>query len=185
MEIHYFPLSTRDIASILKSNEKCKRIFHGVYAADTLPKTFSKPAAFIVNTDKQDSPGQHWVAMYIDNIGNCEYFDSYGIPPYIPDHINFIRKHGKRSVVYNKSSLQGLDSSVCGHYACMYVLGKANNINVNSFAIAMNVGTTYDNDAHIIILFMRYFSNTLYSNHSPYTKLIMHCIKRCACALKT
>jgi hypothetical protein len=183
MEIHYYPLSSKDIASILNSNEKCKGLFCGVYAADTLPKKFSKPAAIIVNTDKQNAPGQHWVAMYFDTIGNCEYFDSFGLPPYIPDHVNFIRKHGKQGIMWGKSSLQGLESSVCGHYTCMYVLGKANNIDINTFVRAMNVGTPYDNDAHIIILFMKYFSKSLCRYQNTYSEIIMHCIKRCACAL--
>lgn len=183
MDIQYYPLSSNDISNKLKRNEKCKGLFHGVYAADTLPKTFSKPAAFIVNTDKQNAPGQHWVAIYVDAKGNCEYFDSFGLPPFIPDHLNFMRKHSKHSVTSNKMSLQGFESSVCGHYACMYILGKACNISLNTFVKSMNVGTPYDNDAHIIILFMKYFSSKERRIENVYSQFLMHCVKRCACAL--
>ena len=57
-----------------------------VVAKDTLPEVVSTyPSAFVCNTHDSDQPGEHWVAMYVDEIG--DYFDlvqrSYSPEPYI------------------------------------------------------------------------------------------------------
>ena len=45
-----------------------------VVAKDTLPEVVStSPSAFVCNTHDSDQPGEHWVAMYVDEIG--DYFD--------------------------------------------------------------------------------------------------------------
>ena len=44
-----------------------------VVAKDTLPEVVSTyPSAFVCNTHDSDQPGEHWVAMYVDEIG--DYF---------------------------------------------------------------------------------------------------------------
>ena len=51
-----------------------------VVAKDTLPEVVSTyPSAFVCNTHDSDQPGEHWVAMYVDEIG--DYFDPYGQKP--------------------------------------------------------------------------------------------------------
>ena len=48
-----------------------------VVAKDTLPEVVSTyPPGFVCNTHDGDQPGGHWVAMYVDEIG--DYFDPYG-----------------------------------------------------------------------------------------------------------
>ena len=48
-----------------------------VVAKDTLPEVVSTYlSAFVCNTHDSDQPGEHWVAMYVDEIG--DYFDPYG-----------------------------------------------------------------------------------------------------------
>ena len=47
-----------------------------VVAKDTLPEVVSTyPSAFVCKTHDSDQPGEHWVAMYVDEIG--DYFDPY------------------------------------------------------------------------------------------------------------
>ena len=51
-----------------------------VVAKDTLPEVVSMyPSAFVCNIYDGDKPGEHWVAMYLDEIG--DYFDQYGQKP--------------------------------------------------------------------------------------------------------
>ena len=53
--------------------------FDGVFASDRLP---TKPRLFVCNTDPSDMPGEHWIAIYVDDNGHYgEYFDSLGRPP--------------------------------------------------------------------------------------------------------
>ena len=48
-----------------------------VVAKDTLPKVVSTyPSAFVCNTHDGEKQGEHWVAMYVDEIG--DYFVLYG-----------------------------------------------------------------------------------------------------------
>ena len=51
-----------------------------VVAKDTLPEVVSTyPSAFVCYTHDSDQPGEHWIAMYVDEIG--DYFDPYGLKP--------------------------------------------------------------------------------------------------------
>ena len=53
--------------------------FDGVFACDHLP---TKPRLMVCNTDKSDEPGEHWIAIYVDDDGRYgEYFDPLGRAP--------------------------------------------------------------------------------------------------------
>jgi hypothetical protein len=112
------------IRALQKLNNNHDDKYHvGVYAADTIPNIIRKPAAIIANTDEQDKPGTHWVAMYIPKRGCIEFFDSYGLPPLADGHMKFLNKKG---VSFNKMELQSLTSKVCGQF-CLCFLGSRMN----------------------------------------------------------
>jgi hypothetical protein len=102
----------------------------GVYAADTLPIKYSKPAAFIANTDEQGKPGTHWVAIFIPKAGKTEYFDSYGLSPYVRDHLLFLKNE---NYTYNEKEMQSLTSNVCGHYCLMFLASRMNGHTLKKF----------------------------------------------------
>jgi len=93
--------------------------FDGVFSSDRLP---TKPRLLVCNTDPSDMPGEHWVAIYVDDDGRYgEYFDSLGRAPtrlferYMNEHC--------REWTYNRKQLQSIISRFCGHYcACFCVL---------------------------------------------------------------
>lgn len=177
--IHYAPLTNLDISRVLKNDKETKKIFNGVYAADTLPKQASKNSAFIVNTDTKDKPGAHWVAIYFDSFGNAEYFDSYAMPPIVGTHEEFIKKNSK-NCVYNSKTLQSLTSSVCGHYCVLYVGAKARNITLKKFVHCFNAFDVYSNDAFAILAFRLFFDVVKGRESTKKEDLI--CRARCACA---
>ena len=75
-------MNTLQIERLLKKDLKSKTIFKKVCALDQLEKpTF--PSAYVINSDPSSKPGEHWVAVYFDKRGRGEYFDSYGLPPYL------------------------------------------------------------------------------------------------------
>ena len=52
-----------------------------VVARDTLPEVVSTyPSAFLCNTHDRDQPGEHWVAMYVDEIGTTRTDKSHNTP---------------------------------------------------------------------------------------------------------
>lgn len=112
------------------NKQKNRKFAVGVYAADLIPKTFTRPAAFIVNTDDYGQPGTHWIAVFIPHKGRIEFFDSYGLPPYIENHILFLRK---RSWTHNDREIQSLTSTVCGHYCLLYLAARMNGISMQTF----------------------------------------------------
>ena len=50
--------------------------FDGVYSRDNLPKI--KDGAYITNIDEYSYIGTHWVALYVHNSNDVNYFDSFG-----------------------------------------------------------------------------------------------------------
>jgi hypothetical protein len=53
-----------------------------VLPSDCLPlETRKTPRGYILNTDPSDKPGSHWVAMYLTEDGEREFWDSYGQAP--------------------------------------------------------------------------------------------------------
>ena len=69
--------------------------FLGVYPSDILPPPSVTPAAtLIVNSDPQTSKGTHWLAIHCQPRSYSGYFfDSYGLPPLIPNISNFLRRN--------------------------------------------------------------------------------------------
>ena len=50
------------------------------------------PFALVCNTHNADQPGEHWVAVYVDE--ECgDYFDPYGQPPQHIEFTNFMNEH--------------------------------------------------------------------------------------------
>ena len=118
-------MNTEEIATALKRDLYARRVFGGVYPQDKLPRVASYPSAFVINTDRSEGPGEHWVAVWLDGRGKAEYFDSFGLPPSFYEGIeHFILNHSYR-YRYNQRLLQDLTSSACGYYVLYFVLKKS------------------------------------------------------------
>ena len=92
----------------------------GVYPSDKIPRRWATPSAMVFNTDGSKKPGLHWVAVYVDDQHQGWYFDSYGLKPYIPEHVNRIRKNCK-SLRWNVQQLQSCESTACGQFCVMFL----------------------------------------------------------------
>jgi hypothetical protein len=94
----------------------------GVFASDMLPKyLIQRSDTLILNTDPHTESGSHWLAIHIQSRSSrLYYFDSYGLPPYIPTIQSFINRN---CTVwdYNTVQLEG-STSVCGKYCCLMAL---------------------------------------------------------------
>ena len=91
---------------------------HEVVAKDTLPEVVSTyPSAFVCNTHDSDQPGEHWVAMYVDEIG--DYFDPYGQKPQHAEFTNFISMH-----VFARLFTSDLIANDCRVYDWLGALSK-------------------------------------------------------------
>ena len=64
------------INNILKNDVKTGPIFLGVFARDKLP-SLKKNCCLVLNTHTHEKPGEHWLAIYVDENGFGEFFDSF------------------------------------------------------------------------------------------------------------
>lgn len=104
----------------------------GVFPADQIPRVWTKPTAFVLNTDDHTKPGMHWVAVHVDKLGNAMYFDSYGIPPFIPEHFNRLRKNCKH-FRWNAVQLQSESSDTCGQFCLMFLDYMSSGLGIQTF----------------------------------------------------
>ena len=97
--------------------------FLGVFPSDLLPpKSISRSGTVIINADPHTERGSHWLAIHLEpRSSSAYYFDSYGLFPFVPAIRSFLRRNCT-VCDYNVTRLQGLISTVCGHYCCLFAL---------------------------------------------------------------
>ena len=138
-------MNTEQIRQILEADPCTRDVFVGVYPQDHLPTSIEKyPSAYVCNTDPHTEEGEHWVAIYVDEHGRGEYFDSYGLPPLHKTFLNFLDTQCI-SWTFNDKQLQGLTSHVCGHYCVFYLLHRCRSIPLTTI-VHMFGPNVQDND---------------------------------------
>ena len=102
---------------------KCKHLkfkFSGVYAADNFPLALGRNTFIIVNSDKAEEPGTHWL-LYCNREDVFAFADPLGLPLTYYKEIDKRLKVTKFTVIeLVKHQLQKPDSNLCGLY-CIYI----------------------------------------------------------------
>lgn len=177
----YGPTVSSEIKKNMEADKFTRNVFCGVFAADALPKTIvRKPSAYVVNCDTSDLNGSHWVAIFVDGDDKVEFFDSYGVPPLSKYHVNFLNTISKHWV-YNKTCLQSMTSSVCGHYCCLYIGARCRNISLRNFISRFFPHDKFSNDAIAVLAYKKYF-NFKSGRGKTMNEREMSCCPKCACA---
>ena len=119
-------LSTRDLEDMIMQDPVAYSCFLDVFASNELPsKILSYPSGLIDNTDPNNKPGQHWVAMFLEE-DKEELFDSYGLPPnFNTDHFTKFLAYHPADTERNVGTLQALNSNVCGYYCLFYLFRRS------------------------------------------------------------
>ena len=163
-----------DLERVMRADPHTSPIFEGVFAADTLPRFLSKrPALLIFNVDRITQKGSHWQAAHIDKDGNGQFFDSYGMSPFVPAHKRFMDRVCK-TWTHNPIQLQALDSAVCGHYCLLYLIFKAHGYSLEQMINMFFDDDVNKNDAVVEYLVDRYTENDVFCddfiiNRNPQT----------------
>lgn len=76
--------------------------------------------------------GSHWVCIFVNKKSEGFYFDSYGLPPFVANIANVLRKNCK-TIKFNDRQVQSDSSSVCGHFCVMFLYYMTHGIDVQSF----------------------------------------------------
>ena len=103
----------------------------GVYPRDRIPYTLEKGQGMIVNTDRHDMPGSHWVCLYIDMEGRGEFMDSYGHSPGYFNRVfeDFLVRNSDR-YSFNSKRIQDAGTKVCGHYCLYYFMHRLRGVSM-------------------------------------------------------
>ena len=116
----------------------CKRFipnFVNVYSMDNIDYELikqrllqGKGSSCIVNTSRANEKGEHWVAVHFsDRQGNCEYFDSFGLPP-IQRGVQRLCELTPSGYYWNEEGpvQNALDNNsiACGYHVLFYLYAK-------------------------------------------------------------
>ena len=125
-------MDTFQLKDICSKDKDIEKYFVGVFAIDKLPKRVPYPCCIIANTQPSGHPGEHWVALYIDEQKRGNYFCSYGqTPPAIIEQ--WIKKNTEEYELTTKR-IQGSFSTTCGQYCLFYLHFRCCNVTHNTIA---------------------------------------------------
>lgn len=145
------------IISFLKKNINSKNIVLCSY--DNLPKkVISFPAYYVVNLDKSNGNGSHWIAIYFNKNKDSIYFCSFKTHPN-KAIFNFL-KNNSNNIKLSYRVLQNYSSHFCGYYVCFFLL--------TCFKYDYLI-KTMSND--FLEIFYSFFSNNLVANDFYVTKM--------------
>ena len=133
--------------SILRRFKPLTNIVIGVFGKNELKMT-SYPFCLISNESTYGTKGTHWVALYFDVAGNCDYFDSYGQPPK-KEIQDFMNKHTK-SIQANTKQFQRIDSDGCGKYCIYFLTRRALQHKMHEIVSLFNENRHNENDVYFL-----------------------------------
>lgn len=121
--------------------------FKGVYAKDKFIFSGTYPSCYVINTGLSDTPGEHWIAIWVDT-DIIYYFDSLGMSPSYDVYImGLVKSCRVNMVTYNTFRIQGLFSNVCGCYSIVFIHEMHVNPNFKNFLSNFNSCRQYENDS--------------------------------------
>ena len=119
-------MNTSQIYHALETNNITAETFQGVYSSDTVPKFVNSPSGCVVNTDPQGKPGTHWVALYQEQQGVIETFDSFVKD--LLSYSHYFKEFANSSRIISQShQLQSEITTVCGQYCLFFLLRRCSN----------------------------------------------------------
>ena len=144
--------------------------YEGTFSSDNIKKYNSrkKNCTFIINLSKTSEKGTHLIAVQIKKSRGVKvfYFDSFGLPCYNKDILNFIHNISNK-YSYNNLQIQHPNSDYCGVYCLGFVMHQDDtNKNYKDFLKMFNSDNLFSNDKKIVSyitnnkhIFSRYNAN--------------------------
>lgn len=160
-------LDTDEINCALDASETVSRTYAGCHAMDQLPVIDKLPCAMVVNSDSSDKPGTHWLAIYFDELGQCEFFDTFGLSETVYDTNNELKSYltqFSRDIWRMYNPIQSATSDACGHFCVFFIVHRIHNIPANDIVRQFHPSNLESNDRKV----RRYYNQYLYSH--PYAK---------------
>lgn len=150
-------MNTHEISKALRKISPF--ISNHVFASNQIPVLMNKPIYLISNLDPITKPGSHWIAIYINENGDGEYFDSFGRRP-TGFHLNFMKRNSKKWN-YNNKIIQNIFSSICGEYCLVFLYLKYRYVSLKDYLNMFDDDTTAND-----FLLKKMFNSFLYVKFS-------------------
>jgi len=91
----------------------------------------------VCNTDPSTMPGEHWIAIYVDDDGHYgEYFDSLG-RAHTQQFEHYMNEHC-REWSYNCKQLQSITGRFCGPYCACCCIIRSRGVSMADFVCYFN-----------------------------------------------
>ena len=129
-------MNSLQIEKVLSKNPYTRRLFKGVFAADTLRKFNEYPYCLVVNSDKQMEKGTHWLGLYIPKSDTIEYFDSLASGTVKPEIKKFLDTFNH--VKMNKKRVQSVYDTSCGHHVIYFLVHRCKGFSYDSTIRKLN-----------------------------------------------
>ena len=129
----------------IEIEDKLKHIpnFIGCFPIDKIPK-LKKNQSIIMNSDKHDEEGTHWMGLKISSKNTCLFFDSFGEVPK-KSIIDFLGQY-YRKIVYNQIQIQSVFSNKCGEFSIQFICEVKDRKSFNNFISKFNHKNLLAND---------------------------------------
>jgi hypothetical protein len=139
-------LTNSEIGNYLKHEKS----FLGCFSSDNIPNILEFPCTLIVNSEKSNHPGHHWLAIYLRKDYSL-YFDSFGLPVLEEDIFNFLKKYYKK-IIYSKQCIQDINSVSCGLFCISFIKHVHSKQSFISFLNNFSLNHLKSNDSKVINL---------------------------------
>lgn len=157
-----------EISKVMRHFPSTKNCFMGVFPSDRIPKDIPfYPCCFIANTDPSWMPGTHWVAVFVENNANIEYFDSYGRRPMSPQMKEFCGT----SYQHNLYAVQSIFSTLCGYFCIYYLVNRCRGNSFSNIMYNFNLNNAVFNE-NLVKRFVKVYPKVCAKNTRYFIKQI-------------
>ena len=149
--------TSRQLQYLALHHPLLRTYFGGVKASDRMPvyPYLDVPRGYIVNLDRHDQPGSHWIALWTDD-GKGEIMDSFALPFWqaypVPELKTWLTKH-LEVLQQNTKTLQAIDAESCGLYALFFLIHKSQGGTMQSFESLFSDRDYVKNDRRVAVWF--------------------------------
>jgi hypothetical protein len=129
----------------------------GMRDSNELPDINKKKCLYILNTDTEEGPGEHWCVLFY-NGDYGEFFDPFGLPPHVYRFENILKLRKTRKFVYNSVQVQDLKSIACGHHCLFYAFHRCRGESLTDI-LKRYKHESYEKNDQMVVEYIRKFGN--------------------------
>lgn len=147
-------MNTTQLKCAIREDACLNKLVKGVYSSDVIPSGNELyPYAYVINTDPQSQPGEHWLVCVCENDQTREFYDSFGrSPSYFNENIS--KKF--KGFDFNDIQIQKEYNDTCGFHVLYFLIMKCRGKSLKN--IVNSLKGLHDPDRFVYDRVIKYFS---------------------------